>query len=161
MNKTLTREYERDYYAWLTANADLLRRGDLNAIDAEHIAEELEAMGRRERRELVNRLTVLLIHLLKWQYRPARRSRSWRNTLLIQRSDLLELLADSPSLQQDVVGSIARAYERAKLLAEEEMGLDKSLFPAQCPYRFEDIVSLDFFPAASTDVTTAEEAEEE
>ena len=149
MNETLTREYERDYYAWLSANADLLRRGELTAIDAEHLAEELEAMGRRERRELVNRLTVLLVHLLKWQYQAARRSRSWRNTVLIQRTDLQELLEDSPSLQQDVAASVTRAYERAKLLAEKETGLDKSLFPAQCPYRFEDIVSVDFFPAAS------------
>ena len=78
MNETLSREYERDYYAWLTANADLLRRGELTAIDAEHLAEELEVMGRHERRELVNHLTVLLIHLLKWQYQPARPSRSCR-----------------------------------------------------------------------------------
>ena len=151
MNDTLTREYERDYYAWLSANADLLRRGELTAIDADHIAEELEAMGRRERRELVNRLTILLVHLLKWQYQPARRSRSWRNTLLIQRSDLRELLDDSPSLQQDLAASIGRAYERATLLAEEETGLDRSLFPSQCPYPFEDILSLEFFPAAASE----------
>lgn len=149
MNKTLVQEYERDYYAWLGANADLLRRGQLADIDAEHIAEELETMGRREKRELTSRLTVLLVHLLKWQYQPARRSKSWRTTILLQRGDLSELLEESPSLRGDLATLISRAYTRARLLAEGETGLDKTVFPDRCPYSFEDIVNQEFLPDAN------------
>lgn len=151
MEKLLSVEYEKDYYAWLGKNADLLRRGQLSAIDAEHIAEELEYMGKRERRELISRLTILLVHLLKWQYQPARRSKSWRNTVLIQRGDVAELVEDSPSLKADIGATIERAYERAVLLAEDETGLEKSQFPATCPYRYEEIIDLDFFPPSQAE----------
>ncbi len=95
-------EYEKDFYSWLMINAEWLREGKFTKIDAENIAEELEAMGRSEKRELTSRLTVLLTHLLKWKYQAVRRSRSWKNTLFTQRMDINELLEDSPSLRHEI-----------------------------------------------------------
>jgi hypothetical protein len=70
-------DYNKDFYAWLMKNADLLRQHKFNEVDIEHVAEELESMGKSEKRELTSRLTVLLAHLLKWKFQPALRSRSW------------------------------------------------------------------------------------
>ncbi|QTA86217.1 DUF29 [Desulfonema magnum] len=78
----VTIEYEKDFYFWLMKNASLLREKKFSEIDAEHIAEELEAMGRSEKRELVSRLTVLLAHLLKWRFQAVKRSRSWKNLVV-------------------------------------------------------------------------------
>lgn len=146
MQSSLAEVYEQDFHRWLTANVAIIREGQLGEIDAEHIAEELEAMGKRERRELVSRLTVLLAHLLKWEFQPSHRSRSWRNTLTVQRGELADLLEDSPSLRAELENYIDRAYSRARLLAEDETGLDAALFPAECPYALEAILDPAFLP---------------
>lgn len=123
-----------------------MRQRSFGEIDADQIAEELESMGKRERRELISRLTILVAHLLKWQYQPARRTRSWRNTLAVQRSELVDLLEDSPSLRYELEQVIERAYERAKLIAEDETGLDAAIFPQECPYALEEIIDPQFLP---------------
>jgi hypothetical protein len=138
--------YDQDLYAWAMSNAQRLREGRLAEIDAENIAEELEAMGRSERRQLLSRLSVLVAHLLKWRHQPERRSRSWRNTIVTQREDLLDLLAESPSLRPDLAGRLERAYARARRLAENETGLPPSVFPAECPFDLEEVVDGDFWP---------------
>ena len=139
-------EYERDFYSWLMRNAGLLREGRFTEIDVENVAEELEAMGRREKREIVSRLTVLLVHLLKWKYQAVRRSRSWENTILTQRMDIKELLEDSPSLHYEIEKRIKRAYKKARLKAEDETGIDKKYFPKSCPFSPEQILEKAFFP---------------
>jgi hypothetical protein len=139
-------EYEKDFYAWLIKNAQLIRNKQFSEIDAEQIAEELEAMGRSEKRELLNRLTILLAHLLKWQFQSVRRSRSWSNTILTQRIDIHELLQDSPSLRSQLESKIEIAYEKAKLMAEDETGIDKKIFPSPCPFSLEQILDNTFFP---------------
>lgn len=139
-------EYEKDYHAWLMKNAGLLRDSRFSEIDADHIAEELEAMGRSEKRELINRLGVLIAHLLKWQYQAVRRSRSWRNTISTQRIDIQELLEDSPSLRHEIDKKIDKAYEKAKLMAEGETGIEKENFPVICPFSPEEILEGSFFP---------------
>ena len=146
MQTPLTELYEEDFHRWLTANVEVIRWGELGEIDAEHIAEELEAMSKRERRELVSRLTVLLAHLLKWEFQPTYRSRSWRNTLTVQRGELADLLEDSPSLRTELENYTDRAYGRARLLAEDETGLDANAFPSECPYALEAILDPAFFP---------------
>ena len=146
MQKPLAEVYEQDFHRWLTANVEMIRWGELGGIDAEHIAEELEAMGKRERRELVSRLTVLLAHLLKWEFQPAQRARSWRNTLTVQRGELSDLLEDSPSLRAELEQYIERAYARARLLAEDETGLEATTFPPECPYALEKILDPAFLP---------------
>jgi hypothetical protein len=141
-----TAHYHQDFHAWLVQTAGLIRAGQFDAIDAEHVAEELEAMGKSEKRELLSRLTVLLAHLLKWQFQPARRSRSWKNTLLTQRIDIHELLEDSPSLKTEILDKISAAYEKAVLAAEDETGIDQRNFPNACPFTLEQILDKEFFP---------------
>lgn len=99
MSSTLHKLYETDLYAWANENAALLRAGELDRIDLLHLAEELESMGRSERRALENRLAVLLTHLLKWRYQSALRGTSWRVTIKEQRLQVQRLLRDNPSLQ--------------------------------------------------------------
>ena len=139
-------EYDQDFYQWLMKNASLLRQGKFSEADTEHIAEELEAMGKKEQRELVSRLAVLLAHLLKWAFQPARRTRSWKNTIAAQRIEIMDLLEDSPSLQHELEKKIAKAYMRSRLMAENETGIDKSGFPAECPFSLENILEQDFYP---------------
>lgn len=148
----LAQIYEQDFNIWLTTNVELLRQRKFAEVDAEHLTAELEAMSKREKRELVNRLTVLIAHLLKWEFQPGRRSKSWRNTLTIQRGELADLLEDSPSLRAELEQYIERAYERAKLFAEEETGLEATVFPLDCPYALEAIMNPTFLPQLASDI---------
>ncbi len=139
-------DYEQDFYAWLMHNARLIREGQFAEVDSEHVAEELESMGRSEKRELVSRLTVLLTHLLKWCYQPDRRSRSWQYTIEEQRQKVCEVLEDSPSLRHEIDTTVSRAYDRALLRACQEPHLDKTTFPALCPYTIDQILDVLFYP---------------
>src|SRR5271165_2738662 len=105
--------YDRDFYAWTAEQAGLLRAGDVSGADIAHIAEELESMGRSEKRELVSRLTVLLQHLLKWQFQPGRHSTSWRLSIENTRLQLEDHLNDNPSLKSQLVEAMRSAYSRA------------------------------------------------
>jgi len=140
--------YDLDFYAWSREQAALLRAGDVDAADLEKIAEEIESMGKTERRELISRLTFLLVHLLKWRYQPALRGRSWRLSVEGQRLDIADHLADNPSLKAELPAVIAQAYRRALIEASRETGLDASMFPASCPFAFEDMLHPDFWPDA-------------
>ena len=138
--------YEHDFYAWLTSNAQLLREQRIADIDIEHIAEELESMGKSEKRALLSRFTVLLAHLLTWQFQPAKRSRSWKNTILTQRIDIHEFLEESPSLRHDLAEKLGTTYEKAKLSAEIETGIEARHFPVACPFTLGQLLDNDFFP---------------
>ena len=138
--------YDRDFHAWAHEQAALLRAGKLADADIAHIAEEIESMGRTEKRELVSRLTVLLMHLLKWQFQPERRGRSWVATIRNQRLDVADHLADNPSLKARLPESLAAAYERARNSAAAETDLPDSLFPRECPWSFEQIMGAEFWP---------------
>lgn len=138
--------YQKDYYGWLQENAQLIRERKFSEIDAENLIEELESMGKSEKRELSSRLTILLMHLLKWQYQTVRRSTIWRNTIAVQRIDILDLLEDSPSLRTEILDKIEIAYEKAVLAAEVETGIEKANFPAECPFSLEQILDETFLP---------------
>jgi hypothetical protein len=138
--------YDRDFYAWANEQADLLRAGRLSEADIENIAEEIESLGKSEKRELISRLTVLLVHLLKWQYQPVLRSRSWRLTLEEQRNRIEDHLVDNPSLKSSLGVTIGAAYRDAILGAARETGLERSTFPTTCPWSFEQIVDPNFLP---------------
>ena len=138
--------YERDFYAWANEQAALLRAGNLSAADIDHIAEEIESMGRTEKRELESRLTILLLHLLKWRFQPGLRGNSWRLTIKEQRRRVVRHLADNPSLRSQVDAVTASAYGDATLEAERETGLPESAFPAECPWSFQEIMNEEFWP---------------
>jgi hypothetical protein len=139
--------YEQDFYAWANEQAALLRAGKLSEADLEHIAEEIESMGKTEKRELISRLTILLLHLLKWQYQPSLQGASWRTSIRNQRLDIADHLADNPSLRAQMSEAMARAYRKARGEAEQETGLPESTFPPACPWSFEQISAADFWPS--------------
>jgi hypothetical protein len=138
--------YDEDFYEWTMKNAELMRQGRFSEVDVENIAEELESMGRSERRELISRLTVLLTHLLKWQFQPDRRSLSWVHTINGQRRHIALLLEDSPSLARDIEIRIARAYSLAIGDAATETGISRKTFPLECPYDHRQIMDQEFWP---------------
>lgn len=138
--------YDRDFYAWANEQAALLRAGKLTQADIEHIAEEIESMGRTEKRELVSRLTVLLTHLLKWQWQPGRRGASWEVTIVNQRLDITSHLEDNPSLKSRLAEAIKDAYRKARGEAYAETGLPITTFPPECPWSFEDMMNPAFWP---------------
>ena len=138
--------YELDFYAWANEQAALLRAGKLSQADIEHIAEEIESMGKTEKRELISRLTVLLAHLLKWQYQPVRRGASWEVTIGTQRRALDRHLKDNPSLKSKLDEAIADAYLDARGEAYVETALPKATFPTECPWTFEQMMDETFWP---------------
>ncbi len=132
--------YKRDYLAWLDRQVALLRAGRSGELDVANLIEELEDMGRSQRRELWSRLRVLLAHLLKRDHQPERRSRSWELTILDQRSELAKLVADSPSLRREVEDTARRVYPLAVERAALETGLERSRFPPELPYSVDEIL---------------------
>jgi hypothetical protein len=138
--------YDQDFYAWANEQATLLRAGRLTEADIENIAEEIESMGRSERRELINRLTVLLLHLLKWQFQPGLRGNSWRLSIENTRYQLEDHLDDNSSLKSQLGQVMRNAYRRALNEAELETGLARGTFPKDCPYTFDQAMSADFWP---------------
>ena len=138
--------YDQDIVAWAHEQALLLRSGQLSAIDAEHLAEEIEAVSASERRELRNRLKVLLQHLLKWQYQPERRTRSWLATMLEQRDSIEDVLGTSPSLRSSFADDLESAYTSAVRYAAEETGKDARTFPRACPYSLSEVLADGWLP---------------
>ncbi len=119
----MSNSYQSDFYGWAVEQARLLRAGRLGEADIANIAEEIESMGRSEKRELVNRLAVLLAHLLKWQFQPGLRGNSWRLTIIEQRLRLAAHLKDNPSLRPYLPEAFGDAWRLAAVMAERETGL--------------------------------------
>ena len=141
--------YEEDLYAWTREQAALLRAHRTEGLDWDHLAEELESMVGRDRRELESRLCVILLHLLKWQAQPELRGASWRKTLRTQRREIRNLLRQSPSLRRHVPTMTLEAYQDAVKDAVDETGLPADRFPADCPYAPADALAEDYLPDAS------------
>lgn len=138
--------YDRDFFAWANEQAALLRSGRLSEADIDNIAEEIESMGRSEKRELASRLAVLLLHLLKWRFQPERRGPSWQATIRVQRRAIVRHLADNPSLAAALPEATAQAYGDAAIEAVGETGLPESVFPAACPWLFAQFMDPAFWP---------------
>ena len=138
--------YDDDFFAWTQEQARLLRASDFSQVDIENVVEELESMGKSVRRELRNRLALLIMQLLKWQHQPVFRSRSWSSTIREQRGQILELLDESPSLGVVVTDGLTTIYASAIRKAARETGLAETTFPALCPFTAEQILADDFMP---------------
>jgi len=137
---------DEDFFAWTVEQARLLRVGEWSAIDAANLAEEIEGLGRRDRRELISRLTILVMQLLKWSRQPGLRSRSWSATIGEQRRQVEQILDDSPSLRGFVAEALARIYDDARARAIAETGLAEDAFPAACAFSVEEVLSRSFLP---------------
>jgi hypothetical protein len=138
--------YETDFYAWTQQQAELLRQGQVTQLDVGHLLEEIEDMGQSQRRALTSRLQVLISHLLKWQFQPAKRSPSWEATIHIQRAEIADLLADNPSLRPQFNVLVERAYPKARQAARGETRLPITTFPEACPYTAAQLLDVEFWP---------------
>ena len=142
--------YEADFHAWSEEQARAIRDGRFEDLDIENVAEEIEALGRAERRELQSRLELILSHLLKWVYQPRKRSRSWKSTIREQRDRVADHLAENPSLKPEIEKVSAKAYRYAMRSAGDEMGLEdrewQRKFPAKCPWSVSQILDDSFLP---------------
>jgi hypothetical protein len=138
--------YETDFYGWANEQAALLRSGQLSAADIENIAEEIESMGRSEKRELISRLIVLLTHLLKWKFQPKSRGSSWRTSIRVQRNRIVDHMDDNPSLKPQIPDAMEKAYRDAILQAADETKLSESVFPLACEWSFDQLIDPGFWP---------------
>ncbi len=138
-----------DYYGWTQETIEKLRQGKLNEVNIDDLIEEIEDMGKRERRELENRLAVLLGHLLKWQYQPDQRSYSWEGTINGQRRDLYRLLKANPSLRAHLPEFGEEAYLRGVQSAVEQTNMPANTFPHtfwQPGWTWEQVLDVEFYP---------------
>ncbi|MGO9059948.1 MAG: DUF29 domain-containing protein [Candidatus Binataceae bacterium] len=139
--------YERDYYTWAMEQARALKQHRIETLDWQNLAEEVEDLGRSEKRELRSRLEVLLAHLLKWQFQPKRRSKSWKATIAVQRVRLRRHLRDNPGLNRFVPDLLAEAYDTARIeVAGRLSTAEESKLPTSCPWTFEQVVDETFQP---------------
>lgn len=138
--------YETDYFQWLETTVQKLRSGDYTSVDWENLIEEIEDMGRSERRSLESNLIVVLLHLLKWQYQPERRSGSWEASIIEHRRRIRKALKESPSLKPYLESILGESYEEAIKQAKAETGMPLETFPVECPYDLPVAIDDNFLP---------------
>ncbi len=138
--------YDEDFAVWTEEMARLLRERRFDEADIEHLAEEIEDMGKRDSREVFRRARLILMHVLKWKFQPEARSGSWMVTINTQRRDLLLVLKDSPSLKRKLRDSAPEVYADAVKDASGDTGLPRRAFPTDCPFPLEDILNSEFLP---------------
>ena len=126
--------YAGDVHAWAFEQAELVEAGQFAEIDMANIAEELRSLGRSEYRALESALTIVLLHLLKWDCQPERRSRGWALSIAEHRDRVMNELRDSPSLKSRLGEALASAHSTARLRAARETRLSLERFPVDCPY---------------------------
>ena len=131
--------YDLDFYAWTQQQANLLLTGKLEFLDRVNLAEEIESLGKQQRQELRNRLGILIGHLLKWDYQPERRGKSWKSTIREQREEILDLLEDNPSLKPYLSEAMEKGFRQGINLVVRETPLDDDDLPQVCPYEVEQI----------------------
>jgi hypothetical protein len=149
--------YESDFYAWTQEQASLLRKHQWSELDLLNLIEEIESLGKQQRQELRNQLSVLIGHLLKWEYQSQRRSRSWLATIRVQRRDTLRLLKDNPSLKSYLEDALAEVYENGRDLAMGETDLPEETFPVECPYSLTEILGDRFYPGEPSELVSESE----
>jgi hypothetical protein len=144
-------DYETDIFAWTQHQAAALAAGHVSELDLANLAEEIESLGKRDRRGLRSRLEVLVMHLLKWGYQPERRQtgHSWSSTIRTQRRDIRLILEDSPSLRRQVPDMIEADYQDVRLNARDETGLPLETFPETCPWTAEQVLDQAFWPGGA------------
>ena len=136
--------YKTDFYRWTIEQSQLLALGKLDGLDLVNLVEEIESLGKQQQQELRNRLGILLGHILKWEYQPEKRSKSWLFTIREQRRELKFIIADNPSLKSYFTEAILRGYEQGLDLAIKETSLKHKDLPPVCPYTIEQIFDITF-----------------
>jgi hypothetical protein len=138
--------YEKDFYAWTKQQAQLIKEKAFDKLDTLNLFEEVESMGKKEKRELASRLEVLLMHLLKWKYQHEEQSKSWQRTIREQRHQIKMVLDDNPSLRTHTTQYLTEAYSFARDSAADETGVFLENFPMFCEWTIEQILDAEFLP---------------
>ena len=138
--------YEEDFYLWIKTTAKQLKNGNFAEIDLDNLIEEIESMGRSEKRALKSNLLVLLMHLLKYKYQPEKRSNIWLSTIFEHRRRLKEDLTESPSLKKYLSEVFNECYQDARKQAALETGLSLDTFPLDSPFTTEESLNQDYLP---------------
>jgi hypothetical protein len=143
-----TTSYDKDVILWSEEQARLLRAGRFAKLDIEHLADEIEDVGKSEKRELASRMAVLLAHLLKWRSQPENRSKSWRATIVVQRKRIVLALNETPSLKSVMRN---RDWQEGVWLdaiaqAQKETGLAEPESPEASPWTMDQAADPDFWP---------------
>lgn len=150
MNKHLWKSqltpYEADYARWCAEQGALLREGHLSSLDRENLAEEIESLGRSDKREIESRLKVLLVHLLKLKFQSEQAKAGWKSTVREQRRRIRTVIKESPSLKAYPMSVLGDEYEYARSDAAEETGLALAFFPETCPFSMDQVLDLSFYP---------------
>ncbi len=146
--------YETDYLKWIETTVKKLRVRDYSNIDWENLIEEIEDMGRSERRSLESNLVVVLMLLLKWQFQPDKRSGSWKGSIAEHRRRIRKSFQDSPSLQPYLERVFSECYSDAIEQASAETGLAIETFPPLCLYTSAEVLDSNFWPDLLSDGMT-------
>lgn len=136
--------YEQDFYTWAFEQARFVRDGCWDALDQKNLVEEIESLGREQFAKLESALRVLLMHMLKWDHQPERRSRSWVLSIKAQRIAVRRVMETNPGLAPRVSEAIGFGYEAARVEAARETELEEDVFPERCPYSWQVIFKRDF-----------------
>jgi Domain of unknown function DUF29 len=146
--RSATTSYDKDVILWSQEQGRLLRARRFAELDVEHLADEIEDVGKSEKRELANRMAVLLAHLLKWRWQPERRNASWRRTIDHQRQRIALLLKGTPSLKAVLDEKDWRQdmWLDAIAQASKETGIDEGAFPGASPWDLTEALGVDFWP---------------
>ncbi len=142
----MSEKYLTDFSSWVSQTAQLLRERRWHELDVPNLIEEVEDLGKSERRGIVSQLTRLLLHLLKWQYQPQRRSDSWLDSITDARTQIELALEDSPSLRSYPVEKLEESYQRARRQAAKQISMEISVLPNACPYDIERVLADDWLP---------------
>lgn len=145
----MSEAYTTDFSLWAQQTAKLLREQRWQEIDLEHLIEEIEDLGKSERRGVASQLTRLLLHLLKWQYQSQRRSDSWLDSITDARTQIELAINDSPGLQSYPAEQLQSCYQRARLRAAKQTGMSLAAFPDVCPYAVALVLDEDWLPEES------------
>lgn len=154
MGETLTRlegatttahtRYEDDLYTWVEEQVALLRDGRIHELDLANIAEELQDVGSERYDQLESSFRVLLMHMLKWDQQPERKTASWEASIDEQRRRIERLLRKNPGLKSKLEEAILEGYSDARRWAAVETGLSRHAFPEECPYSRDDMMRRAF-----------------
>ena len=138
--------YDRDFYLWVEQQAALLREGRLDELDVTNLLEEIESLGRKDKKAIQNNLVMVLTHLLKYQFQPDQRSSGWRGSIVEHRRRLRYDFKESPRLRGHASEVFTEAYEDAREQASAESGLPPRAFPKSSPYTLEQTLDPDYLP---------------
>ena len=148
---TDTSLYEEDFLLWIEQQMALLRAGRLDRLDLANLIEELESMGRSEKKSVFSNMRVVLVHLLKLQFQPEKATRSWTDSVIEHRARIRDDFATSPSLRRYSRETLLQCYDHARAVTASQTRLPLTAFPETCPYSFEQVLDPEFLPGTDGD----------